>query len=173
MSALSVKLSHTTSPSALEWSVTPALPVEPTWSSSGSTTPRQSGCGWTWQMRERALRPARSRALKLTAQTWGRSRRWRWEFVQNVIPILSHSEKYRFAAWNDFVIPTLQLGHDGATPESCWLVEELSLAVPTKGVKYTFACKCWLAKDRGDGLTARVFNILDAEAISISQKVSN
>uniref|UniRef100_A0A3P9JEI9 Lipoxygenase homology domains 1a n=1 Tax=Oryzias latipes TaxID=8090 RepID=A0A3P9JEI9_ORYLA len=68
-------------------------------------------------------------------------------------------------------IKKVELGHDGATPESCWLVEELSLAVPTKGVKYTFACKCWLAKDRGDGLTARVFNILDAEAISISQKV--
>lgn len=66
---------------------------------------------------------------------------------------------------------SLQLGHDGATPESCWLVDELSVAVPTKGVKYIFACKCWLAKDRGDGLTARVFNVLDAEAISISQKV--
>lgn len=65
----------------------------------------------------------------------------------------------------------LQLGHDGATPESCWLVDELSVAVPTKGVKYVFACKCWLAKDRGDGLTARVFNTLDAEAVSISRKV--
>lgn len=65
----------------------------------------------------------------------------------------------------------LQLGHDGATPESCWLVDELSVAVPTKGVKYIFACKCWLAKDRGDGLTARVFSVLDAEAISISQQV--
>ena len=65
----------------------------------------------------------------------------------------------------------LQLGHDGATPESCWLVDELSVAVPTKGVKYIFQCKCWLAKDRGDGLTARVFNVLDADSITISQKV--
>lgn len=65
----------------------------------------------------------------------------------------------------------LQLGHDGATPESCWLVDELSVAVPTRGVKYVFSCKCWLAKDRGDGLTSRVFNVLDAEAISISKKV--
>lgn len=64
-----------------------------------------------------------------------------------------------------------QLGHDGATPESCWLVDELSVAVPTKGVKYVFACKCWLAKDRGDGLTSRVFNVLDAEAISICKRV--
>ncbi|XP_070780971.1 lipoxygenase homology domain-containing protein 1 [Enoplosus armatus] len=68
-------------------------------------------------------------------------------------------------------IKKVELGHDGATPESCWLVDELSVAVPTKGVKYIFACKCWLAKDRGDGLTARVFNVLDAEAISISQKI--
>ncbi|XP_030006124.1 lipoxygenase homology domain-containing protein 1 [Sphaeramia orbicularis] len=68
-------------------------------------------------------------------------------------------------------IKKVELGHDGATPESCWLVDELAVAVPTKGVKYIFACKCWLAKDRGDGLTARVFNVLDAEAISIFQKV--
>uniref|UniRef100_A0AAV2IX71 PLAT domain-containing protein n=1 Tax=Knipowitschia caucasica TaxID=637954 RepID=A0AAV2IX71_KNICA len=68
-------------------------------------------------------------------------------------------------------IKKVELGHDGATPESCWLVDEATVAVPTKGVKYIFSCKCWLAKDRGDGLTARVFNVLDAEAISISQKV--
>ncbi|XP_061603543.1 lipoxygenase homology domain-containing protein 1 [Phyllopteryx taeniolatus] len=68
-------------------------------------------------------------------------------------------------------IKKVELGHDGATPESCWLVDELSVGVPTKGVKYIFACTCWLAKDRGDGLTARVFNVLDADAISISQKV--
>lgn len=69
------------------------------------------------------------------------------------------------------LFPCPQLGHDGATPESCWLVDELSVAVPTKGVKYVFACKCWLAKDRGDGLTSRVFNVLDAEAISICKRV--
>ncbi|XP_062333408.1 lipoxygenase homology domain-containing protein 1-like [Osmerus eperlanus] len=68
-------------------------------------------------------------------------------------------------------IKKVELGHDGATPESCWLVDELSVAVPTKGVKYIFQCKCWLAKDRGDGLTARVFNVLDADSITISQKI--
>ncbi|KAG9270638.1 lipoxygenase homology domain-containing protein 1-like [Astyanax mexicanus] len=68
-------------------------------------------------------------------------------------------------------IKRVELGHNGATPESCWLVDELSVAVPTKGIKYIFPCKCWLAKDRGDGLTARVFNILDATTISIIQKV--
>ncbi|XP_063051831.1 lipoxygenase homology domain-containing protein 1 [Engraulis encrasicolus] len=68
-------------------------------------------------------------------------------------------------------IKRVELGHNGATPESCWLVDELAVAVPTKGIKYSFQCKCWLAKDRGDGLTARVFNILDAISISIIRKV--
>ncbi|TRZ03142.1 hypothetical protein DNTS_014536 [Danionella cerebrum] len=64
-----------------------------------------------------------------------------------------------------------ELGHNGATPESCWLVEEFSVAVPTKGIQYNFLCNCWLAKDRGDGLTARVFNILDATTISIIRQM--
>ncbi|XP_030623777.1 lipoxygenase homology domain-containing protein 1 [Chanos chanos] len=68
-------------------------------------------------------------------------------------------------------IKNVELGHDGATPESCWLVDEFSVAVPTKGVMYVFPCKCWLAKDRGDGLTTRVFSVLDADTVTIAQKV--
>uniref|UniRef100_A0A8C5CVH5 Lipoxygenase homology PLAT domains 1 n=1 Tax=Gadus morhua TaxID=8049 RepID=A0A8C5CVH5_GADMO len=68
-------------------------------------------------------------------------------------------------------IKKVELGHDGATPESCWLVDELAISAPTRGLKYEFACKCWLAKDRGDGLTSRVFNMLDAETISITRKI--
>ncbi|KAM8885089.1 lipoxygenase homology domain-containing protein 1, partial [Spinachia spinachia] len=68
-------------------------------------------------------------------------------------------------------IKRVELGHNGVTPESCWLVDELSVAVPTKGIKYIFPCKCWLAKDRGDGLTARLFNVLDASTINITRKV--
>lgn len=64
-----------------------------------------------------------------------------------------------------------QLGHDGASPESCWLVEELCLAVPTQGTKYTLRCNCWLAKDRGDGVTSRVFDLLDAMVVNIGVKV--
>ncbi|KAM3867839.1 lipoxygenase homology domain-containing protein 1 [Diretmus argenteus] len=65
----------------------------------------------------------------------------------------------------------VELGHNGITPESCWFVDELSVAVPTKGIKYIFPCKCWLAKDRGDGLTTRLFNVLDASTINIVRKV--
>ncbi|XP_047236336.1 lipoxygenase homology domain-containing protein 1 isoform X4 [Girardinichthys multiradiatus] len=65
----------------------------------------------------------------------------------------------------------VQLGHNGVTPESCWLVDELSVAVPTKGIKYIFPCKCWLAKDRGDGLTVRLLNVLDSNTINIIRKV--
>uniref|UniRef100_A0A3Q3MN87 Lipoxygenase homology domains 1b n=1 Tax=Mastacembelus armatus TaxID=205130 RepID=A0A3Q3MN87_9TELE len=68
-------------------------------------------------------------------------------------------------------IKRVELGHNGVTPESCWLVDELSVAVPTKGIKYIFPCKCWLAKDRGDGLTARLFNVLDSNTINIIRKV--
>ncbi|CAL8278491.1 unnamed protein product [Merluccius merluccius] len=68
-------------------------------------------------------------------------------------------------------IKKVELGHDGATPESCWLVEELCVAAPTKGIRYMFACKCWLAKDRGDGLTSRMFNVFDAETIAITRQI--
>ncbi|KAM5305132.1 lipoxygenase homology domain-containing protein 1 isoform 3-T3 [Glossophaga mutica] len=68
------------------------------------------------------------------------------------------------------VIKKIELGHDGASPESCWLVEELSLAVPTQGTKYTLRCNCWLAKDRGDGVTSRVFDLLDATVVNIGVK---
>ncbi|XP_004623680.1 lipoxygenase homology domain-containing protein 1 isoform X2 [Octodon degus] len=69
------------------------------------------------------------------------------------------------------IIKKIELGHDGASPESCWLVEELCLAVPTQGTKYTVRCNCWLAKDRGDGVTSRVFDLLDALVVNIGVKV--
>ncbi|KAM5222354.1 lipoxygenase homology domain-containing protein 1 isoform 3-T3 [Ctenodactylus gundi] len=69
------------------------------------------------------------------------------------------------------VIKKIELGHDGASPESCWLVEELCLAVPTQGTKYTLRCNCWLAKDRGDGVTSCVFDLLDAMVVNIGVKV--
>ncbi|KAM6931491.1 lipoxygenase homology domain-containing protein 1 [Xenentodon cancila] len=68
-------------------------------------------------------------------------------------------------------IKRVELGHNGVTPESCWLVDELSVAVPTKGIKYIFQCKCWLAKDRGDGLTTRLLSVLDSSTINIIRKV--
>ncbi|KAM4708199.1 lipoxygenase homology domain-containing protein 1 [Discoglossus pictus] len=80
-------------------------------------------------------------------------------------------EKFSVVGLDVGEIKRMELGHDGTTPESCWLVEEIQLDVPTKGVMYTFVCKCWFAKDRGDGLSARVFNMLDASAITIGQKI--
>ncbi|XP_068933675.1 lipoxygenase homology domain-containing protein 1 isoform X3 [Petaurus breviceps papuanus] len=68
-------------------------------------------------------------------------------------------------------IKKIELGHDGASPESCWLVEELCIAVPTKGSMYTLRCNCWLAKDRGDGLTSSVFDLLDAVFVNIGVKI--
>lgn len=50
-------------------------------------------------------------------------------------------------------------------------MEELCLAVPTQGTKYMLNCNCWLAKDRGDGITSRVFDLLDAMVVNIGVKV--
>ncbi|KAL2296415.1 hypothetical protein Nmel_015731, partial [Mimus melanotis] len=79
----------------------------------------------------------------------------------------------KFSVWGLDVgeIKKVEVGHDGATPESCWLMEELSIVVPTKGTMYNFVCKCWLARDKGDGLTSRILNILDAECVNIGIKI--
>ncbi|XP_010185879.1 PREDICTED: lipoxygenase homology domain-containing protein 1-like, partial [Mesitornis unicolor] len=79
----------------------------------------------------------------------------------------------KFSVWGLDVgeIKRVEVGHDGATPESCWLVEELTIVVPTKGVMYNFVCKCWLARDKGDGLTSRILNILDAECVNVGLKI--
>ncbi|XP_050769305.1 lipoxygenase homology domain-containing protein 1 [Gymnogyps californianus] len=79
----------------------------------------------------------------------------------------------KFSVWGLDVgeIKKVEVGHDGATPESCWLVEELTIIVPTKGVMYNFVCKCWLARDKGDGLTSRILNILDADCVNIGLKI--
>ncbi|NXA96195.1 LOXH1 protein, partial [Melanocharis versteri] len=79
----------------------------------------------------------------------------------------------KFSVWGLDVgeIKKVEVGHDGATPESCWLMEELTIVVPTKGVMYNFVCKCWLARDKGDGLTSRILNILDAECVNVGVKI--
>ncbi|KAM5220872.1 lipoxygenase homology domain-containing protein 1 isoform 2-T2 [Hipposideros larvatus] len=69
------------------------------------------------------------------------------------------------------VIKKIELGHDGTAPESCWLVDELCLAVPTQGTRYTLRCNSWLAKERGDGFTSCVFDLLDATVVNIGVKV--
>ncbi|XP_054253211.1 lipoxygenase homology domain-containing protein 1 [Indicator indicator] len=79
----------------------------------------------------------------------------------------------KFSVWGLDVgeIKKVEVGHDGATPESCWMLEELNIIVPTKGVMYNFVCKCWLARDKGDGLTSRILNILDADCVNVGLKV--
>ncbi|XP_039606557.1 lipoxygenase homology domain-containing protein 1-like [Polypterus senegalus] len=100
-----------------------------------------------------------------TARLWLDLPEGKKKFAQGSI------EKFQVDGADVGEIKKIELGHDGATPESCWLVEELTVSVPTKGVMYVFPCKCWLAKDRGDGLTARVFSVLDADNINIGHKV--
>uniref|UniRef100_A0A8D0GZA6 Lipoxygenase homology PLAT domains 1 n=1 Tax=Sphenodon punctatus TaxID=8508 RepID=A0A8D0GZA6_SPHPU len=80
-------------------------------------------------------------------------------------------EKFSVMGLDVGELKKVEVGHDGATPESCWLLDELTIIVPTKGVMYTFVCRCWLARDMGDGVTSRIFNILDADCVNIGLKV--
>uniref|UniRef100_A0A670JIB8 Lipoxygenase homology PLAT domains 1 n=1 Tax=Podarcis muralis TaxID=64176 RepID=A0A670JIB8_PODMU len=80
-------------------------------------------------------------------------------------------EKFSVMGLDVEEVKSMEVGHDGATPESSWLLEEITIIVPTKGVMYTFVCKCWLARDMGDGLTSRVYNILDADCVNVGLKI--
>jgi hypothetical protein len=61
----------------------------------------------------------------------------------------------------------LQVGHDGVTPGSGWFVKEVEVDLPTKGKHYFFTCKCWLARDKGDGRTSRTFTLQDNDSTSV------
>ena len=54
-----------------------------------------------------------------------------------------------------------QVGHDGTAPGSGWFLKEVEVDLPTKGKHYTFSCKQWLARDKGDGKTSRIFSVDD------------
>ena len=64
----------------------------------------------------------------------------------------------------------LQLGHDGVTEGSGWFVREVEVDMPTKGKHYSFACDSWLARDKGDGQTTRLFTLDEANAAVVSYK---
>lgn len=43
-----------------------------------------------------------------------------------------------------------------------WLLDEIEIHTPIKGLSYYIKCDSWLAKDKSDGQISRVFNIDDA-----------
>jgi len=53
---------------------------------------------------------------------------------------------------------------------SGWFVKEVEVDMPTKGKHYFFKCDSWLAKDKGDGQTSRVFTLDEGEASVVSYK---
>ena len=53
---------------------------------------------------------------------------------------------------------------------SGWFVKEVQVDMPTKGKHYLFECNSWLAKDKGDGQTSRVFTRDEGEASVVSYK---
>ncbi|XP_052229243.1 lipoxygenase homology domain-containing protein 1-like isoform X2 [Dreissena polymorpha] len=58
-------------------------------------------------------------------------------------------------------VKKLEVGHDGTAPGSGWFLKEIEVDIPTKGKHYTFACNQWLARDKSDGKTSRVFSVDD------------
>uniref|UniRef100_A0A3Q2Z1R5 Lipoxygenase homology PLAT domains 1 n=1 Tax=Hippocampus comes TaxID=109280 RepID=A0A3Q2Z1R5_HIPCM len=92
----------------------------------------------------------------------------------------NNRNKFKRGEVDKFTIEAVDLGqvfkirirHDNSMIGADWFLDQVEvLDVDTEEV-YIFPCKCWLAKDRGDGLTVRLFNVLDASIISISRKVS-
>jgi hypothetical protein len=65
-----------------------------------------------------------------------------------------------------------QLGHDGITDESGWYVQDVEVDVPTNGKHYFFKCNAWLAKNKGDGLTSRLFGLDEADGSVVNYKPS-
>jgi len=62
------------------------------------------------------------------------------------------------------------LDHDGVLEGSGWFVKEVAVDMPTKGKHHFFKCDSWLAKDKGDGLTSRVFTLDEGEASVVNYK---
>ena len=65
-----------------------------------------------------------------------------------------------------------QIGHDGTAPGSGWFVKEVEVDLPTKGKHYTFMCKQWLARDKGDAKTSRIFSVDDGISSMTSYRPS-
>jgi hypothetical protein len=63
-------------------------------------------------------------------------------------------------------IERLEIGHDGLSKESGWLVKTIEVNVPTQGQKYCFVCGKWLAKGREDGKTVRELRPFNTQSYS-------
>ncbi|XP_064633987.1 lipoxygenase homology domain-containing protein 1-like isoform X3 [Lineus longissimus] len=68
------------------------------------------------------------------------------------------------------LVKKIEIGHDGVTPGSGWFVKEVEIDMPTKGKHYFFNCHAWLAKDKGDGKTTRLFAVEDGESTMTTYK---
>ncbi|XP_012940880.1 lipoxygenase homology domain-containing protein 1 [Aplysia californica] len=67
-------------------------------------------------------------------------------------------------------VKRVEIGHDGVAPGTGWFLKDMELDLPTKGKHYHFDCKQWLAKDKGDGKTSRMFSVDDGLSSITSYK---
>ena len=72
-----------------------------------------------------------------------------------------------FSANPHVSLPCAQVGNDAVTPGSGWYVKEITIDMPTKGKSTHFSCKTWLARDKLDSKTTRIFTVKDGDSSSV------
>ena len=60
----------------------------------------------------------------------------------------------------------IEIEHDGETLHDSWLLDDITIEMPTKGRAFYFACHQWLSKDKGDGRTKRTLHVQDSNQSS-------
>ncbi|RDD42008.1 Lipoxygenase homology domain-containing protein 1 [Trichoplax sp. H2] len=64
------------------------------------------------------------------------------------------------------IIEKIQVSHNSYMPDSGIYLKEIEVDVPTIGNKYIFPCNRWLAKDKDDSKTSRIFTAANAQVTS-------
>jgi len=72
------------------------------------------------------------------------------------------TESFEIEALDVGDLRKVELGHEGAGPNECWLVKSIEIHNPTKGKSYFISCNQWLSTEKGDGQTVRMFYVDEA-----------
>ena len=59
------------------------------------------------------------------------------------------TDTFRLEASDIGRLKRIRIGHDGSGPGSPWYLQEVRIAVPTRGENYMFRARRWLADDKG------------------------
>jgi hypothetical protein len=62
-------------------------------------------------------------------------------------------DNFKLEATDIGALQKIRIGHDGSAPGAGWFLDSVTVDIPSKGEKYTFACHRWLDAKESDGLT--------------------